>query len=104
MKYLFLFFSAFTFAQQTQSVDFKTVQGHISINPNNKSIRGNVTYTFEVLKPIDTIKIDAQNMAFSDVELKGKKIPFTTNEKEFLLIYPFQKGKNSVQFSYEAKP
>ena len=104
MKYFFLFLSTFAFAQQTKSVDFKTVNGHITINPNNKSINGDVTYTFEVLKPIDTIKIDAQNMTFSEVELNDKNIPFTTNGKELLLIYPFQKGKNSVQFSYEAKP
>ena len=104
MKYLFLFLSTFAFAQQTQSVDFKTVNSHITIDPSNKNVSGDVTYTFEVLKPIDTIKIDAQNMTFSGVELKGKKIPFITNGKELLLIYPFQKGKNSIQFSYEVKP
>jgi aminopeptidase N len=104
MKYLFLFLSTFAFAQQTKFVDFKTVNGQITINPNNKSITGSVKYTFEVLKSIDTIKIDAQNMTFSQVELNQKNIPFQTNGKELLLIYPFQKGKNSVQFSYEAKP
>ncbi|HSD08951.1 M1 family metallopeptidase [Flavobacterium sp.] len=104
MKYLFLFVTTFIFAQQTKSVDFKTVIGNLSINPDNKSISGTVTYTFEVLKPIDTIKIDAQNMTFSALELNAKKIQFETNGKELLLIYPFQKGKNTVQFSYEAKP
>jgi len=104
MKYLFLLLSTFALAQQTQSVDFKTAIGNLSINPDNKSVSGSVTYTFEVLKPIDTIKIDAQNMTFSALELNTKKIQFKTNGKELLLIYPFQKGKNSIQFSYEAKP
>jgi len=104
MKYFLLFLSAFALAQQTKSVDFKTANGSISINSNDKSISGTVIYTFEVLKPIDTVKIDAQNMTFSALELNHKSIPFTTNGKELLLIYPFQKGKNSVQFSYEAKP
>lgn len=104
MKYLFLFLSTFTFAQQTQSVDFKSVLGDITINPIEKTVSGTVTYDFEVLKPIDTIKIDAQNMIFSEVELNQKNIPFQTNGKELLLIFPFQKGKNSIQFSYEAKP
>lgn len=104
MKYLFLFLSTFALAQQTKSVDFKAADGQIAINSNDKSITGKVRYTFEVLKPIDTIKIDAQNMIFSAVELKNTKIPFITNGKELLLIYPFQKGKNSIQFSYEAKP
>lgn len=104
MKYLFFFLSTFTFAQQIKSVDFKTVNGHITINPNSKSVNGYVTYIFEVLKPIDTIKIDAQNMTFSGVVLNQKKIPFATNGKELLLIYPFQKGKNYIHFLYEAKP
>ncbi|WP_348824747.1 M1 family metallopeptidase [Flavobacterium aestuarii] len=104
MKYLFLFLSAFTFAQQTKSVDFKTANGSISINSDNKSVSGTVTYIFEVLKPIDTIKIDAQNMTFKELELNSKKILFETNGKELLLIYPFQKGKNSVHFLYEAQP
>jgi aminopeptidase N len=104
MKYLFLFISAFTFAQQTKSVDFNTVNGHITIDPIDKSINGEVIYAFEVLKSIDTIKIDAQNMTFSGVELNHKNILFTTNGKQLLLIYPFQKGKNSVHFLYKAKP
>lgn len=104
MKYLFLLFSTFVFAQQTQSVDFKTANALITIDPINKSVNGEVIYTFEVLKPIDTIKIDAQNMTFYEVELKDKRIPFSSNGKELLLIYPFQKGKNSVHFLYEAKP
>jgi aminopeptidase N len=104
MKFLFLFLSTFAFAQQTKSVDFKTVNGQISINPNNKSVAGTINYAFEVIESIDTIKIDAQNMTFSEMELNERKIPFVTNGKELLLIYPFQKGKYSVQFSYEAKP
>jgi aminopeptidase N len=104
MKYFFLFLSAFTFAQQSKFVDFKYANGQITINSSDKIVNGAVTYMFEVLKPIDTIKIDAQNMTFSAVEVNEKKIPFETNGKELLLIYPFQKGKNFVQFSYEAKP
>jgi aminopeptidase N len=104
MKYLFLFLSTFAFAQQTKSVDFKVVNGNITIDPINKSINGEIIYTFEVLKPIDTIKIDAQNMIFSEVELNHKNVPFAINRKELLLIYPFQKGKNSIHFLYEAKP
>jgi aminopeptidase N len=104
MKYLLLLLSTFAYTQQTKSVDFKTINGQITISPNTKSISGAVTFLFDVLKPIDTIKIDAQNMTFSTVELNEKSIPFITNGKELLLIYPFQKGKNSVQFSYEAKP
>jgi aminopeptidase N len=104
MKYLLLFISSFALAQQIQSVDFKSVKGQIMINPDKKSVSGLVSYWFEVLQPIDTIKIDAQNMEFSKVELNKKTLQFSNDGKQLLLIYPFQKGKNNVSFNYVAKP
>ena len=104
MKYLFLLLSTITFAQQTQFVDFKSVRGQITINPQDKSVRGAVSYWFDVLKPTDTIKIDAQNMAFTDVELNQKQIQFTSNSKQILLISSFKKGTNNISFNYVAKP
>jgi aminopeptidase N len=104
MKYLFLLISTVVFAQQTKSVDFKSVYGQLTINPVEKSVSGAVRYWFTVLKPIDTIKIDAQNMTFSEVELNEMKIQFTTNGKQLLLIYPFKKGKNTLSFEYKAIP
>ena len=104
MKYLFLLISALTFAQQTKFVDFKSVSGKIAINPKEKSISGSVRYWFDVLQPIDTIKIDAQNMTISEVKMKDKEIHFTSNGKQLLLIYPFKKGKNTISFNYKAIP
>ena len=104
MKYFFLLISTLTFAQQKKFVDFKLVSGQVTINPEGKSVSGVVRYWFDVLKPIDTIKIDAQNMSFSEVEMNEKKIQFTTNGKQLLLIYPFKKGKNTISFEYKAIP
>ncbi|MFV5696410.1 M1 family metallopeptidase [Flavobacterium sp. LB3P122] len=104
MKYLFLLICTVTFAQQTQFVDFKSVRGQITINPEDKSVRGAVSYWFDVLKPTDTIKIDAQNMAFTEVELNQKQIQFTSNGKQILLISSFKKGTNNISFNYVAKP
>lgn len=104
MKYLFFFISTLTFAQQTQFVDFKTVLGKIAINPNERTISGDVNYDFEVIKAIDTIKIDAQNMEFFSVKLNGKPIDFRNTQKELQIIYPFKKGKNNLTFQYLAKP
>ena len=104
MKYLFLFISTFVFAQQTQFVDFKSVLGKIAINPTEKMVSGDVIYDFEVLKPIDTIKIDAQNMTFSNVKVNGKSISFLNTTKQLQLIFPFKKGKNKLTFEYSAKP
>ncbi|MDP3679220.1 MAG: M1 family metallopeptidase [Flavobacterium sp.] len=104
MKYLFFFISTFTFAQQTQFVDFKSVLGKITINPIEKIVSGDVDYDFDVLKSIDTIKIDAQNMEFSDLKLNGKSIKFLNTQKQLQIIFPFKKGKNNLTFQYSAKP
>jgi aminopeptidase N len=104
MKYFLLFFSAFAFAQQTQFVDFKSVSGHLTIDPKEKSVSGFVSYDFKVLKPIDTIKIDAQNMTFSDLKMNGNDIQFLNTTKQLQLIFPFKKGKNRLTFSYLTKP
>lgn len=104
MKYFLLFISTFTFAQQSQFVDFKSVLGKIAINPVTKSISGDVDYDFMVLKPIDTIKIDAQNMEFSELKINGKNINYRNTGKELQVIFPFKRGNNRLSFRYRATP
>ncbi|MDR7371499.1 M1 family metallopeptidase [Flavobacterium aquidurense] len=104
MKYIFLLFTTFLFAQQTQFVDFKTVSGQLSLNAKEKSVSGLVDYQFEVLKPIDTIKIDAKNMDFSKVRINDKEIVFVNTGKQLQIISNFQKGKNHLTFEYSVKP
>lgn len=104
MRYIFLFLSTFSFAQQTKSVDFKTVLGNIVINPTEKTVSGTVTYDFEVIKPLDTIKIDAQGMEFSELKVNGNTIPFLNTTKQLQLLFAFRKGKNRLTFNYSAKP
>jgi aminopeptidase N len=104
MRYLLLLFSFFSFAQQTQKVDFKTVYGNITINPIEKKVYGSVRYVLEVKETVDTIKIDAQNMSFSAVEMNGKEALFINTGKELLLFEGYKKGKYNLTFTYEAKP
>ena len=104
MKYIFLLISAITFAQQTKSVDFKSVLGQITIDPKERLVSGAINYHFVVLKPIDTIKIDAQNMTFSNLKVNDKDINYVNTGKQLQLIFPFHKGKNCLSFEYTAKP
>jgi len=104
MKYLFLLLSTLAFAQQTKYVDFKSVSGQISLDHKEKSVAGSVNYWLEVLMPIDTIKIDAQNMSFTKVKLNNKDVGFINSEKQLLIIFPFKKGKNEISFEYKATP
>lgn len=104
MKYIFLFFTTCLFAQQTQFVDFKSVTGQLTLNAQEKSVSGSVDYQFEVLKPIDTIKIDAKNMEFSKVQINNKDVIFVNSGKELQIIDNFQKGENHLTFQYSVKP
>jgi len=104
IKYLFVFLFSFSFAQQTQFVDFKSVLGKIAIDPIQKSVIGEVNYDFEVLKSIDTIAIDAQNMTISDLKINNKAVPFKVTTKQILLFKGFKKGKNKLYFKYVALP
>ena len=104
MKYIFLFITSFVFAQQTQFADFKSVSGQLTINDKEKSISGLVDYQFEVLKPIDTIKLDAKNMEFSNVQIDNKEVVFVNTGKELQIVSNFQKGSKHLTFQYSAKP
>ncbi|MFG4002306.1 M1 family metallopeptidase [Flavobacterium aquidurense] len=104
MKYIFLFITSFVFAQQTQYVDFKSVNGQLKLNAVEKSVSGTVDYKFEVLKAIDTIKIDAKNMEFSDVQIDNKDVLFVNTGKELQILNKFRKGENHLTFKYSVKP
>lgn len=105
MKYFFIMLlSTFAFAQQTQSVDFKTIQANLEINPIKRNVVGKCKYTFEVKNNIDTIRIDAQKMVFTNVKINGSGVKFTENKKELLLFKGFKKGENTLTFDYEAFP
>ncbi|MGE6352899.1 M1 family metallopeptidase [Flavobacterium sp. NPDC079362] len=104
MKYIFLFITSFVFAQQTKFVDFKSVNGQLKLNATEKSVSGTVDYQFDILNPIDTIKIDAKNMEFSHVQIDNKDVLFINTGKELQIISNFQKGEKHLTFEYSAKP
>ncbi|UGS22557.1 M1 family metallopeptidase [Flavobacterium channae] len=104
MRYLFLFFSFVLFGQQTNKVDFLVCNAKVTPNTQSRSISGYVSYEFKVCKSIDTIKIDAINMEFSDVLINGKSVKFKNSGKTLDLFEGFKKGKNTITFSYSATP
>ncbi len=104
MKYLILLFSVFSFAQQTKFVDFKSVLGKIEINPIEKSVYGEVTYEFQVTSATDTIRIDAQNMTFTNLKINNSIVNYKNSGKKIALFEWFIIGKNTLTFNYLAKP
>ena len=105
MKALFfLLFSIFSFSQQTKYVDFLTCTASLYPNFEEKSISGSVTYEFKVKQIVDTIKIDAKNIVFSDVMINGKTVKFKNSGKTLDLFDGFSKGKHKLTFQYTAIP
>lgn len=105
MKALFfLLFSIFSFSQQTKYVDFLTCTASLYPNFEEKAISGSVSYEFKVKQIIDTIKIDAKNIVFSDVMINGKMVKFKNSGKTLDLFEGFSKGKNKLTFQYTAIP
>jgi aminopeptidase N len=104
MRYILLLFSILTFSQQTKYVDFLTCTASLYPNFEEKSISGSVTYEFKVKQIIDTIKIDAKNIVFSDVMINGKLVKYKNSGKTLDLFYGFSKGKNKLTFQYIAIP
>lgn len=105
MKYLLLFLVPFlSFAQQTDKVDFIKCNATVFPDFETRTVNGIVSYDFKVIASIDTIRIDAKKMQFSEVTINGKMVNFKNNNKELLLFEGFKKGKNQLQFSYQATP
>lgn len=105
MKYfLLLIFSAFSFAQQTEKVDFIEMNAVLTPIATSKSIEGKIDYSFKVKSAIDTIRIDAKNMVFTNLKINGKEVLFKANKTHLLLFEGFKKGKNKLTFDYSATP
>lgn len=100
---LILFCYSSVFAQQN-GVDFKTVHASIVLNPVKRNVVGEGKYTFYVAQNPDTIRIDAQKMAFTNVRINGVKVQSANNKKQLLLFEGFRIGDNTLTFDYEAFP
>lgn len=104
-RYLFLILISFlSFAQQTHKVDFISCNALVVPNQVDKSISGDIEYIFEVLKSIDTIKIDAVNMEFNNVKINNTIVKYKNSGKALELFEGFKSGKNKLEFSYKATP
>ena len=101
---LVLFFIPLSFAQQIDKVDFIKCDALVLPNASDKSISGTITYEFKVKKAIDTIKIDAKNMEFTQVIINGNLVNFKNLGSTLDLFEGFKKGKNKLTFQYNAKP
>lgn len=99
---VFLFHSYQLFSQQTNIVDFIQVDAEIKPDFKNRTVSGNATYIFKILKNTDSIYLDAHRMK---IYMDSDKVKIKTTEDKLWLINSFKKDKTySVSFSFSAQP
>lgn len=101
---LSLFLLTLGYSQQHLKADFTDMYAEVSINPVKQNVVGTVAYHFHLYEPLDTIRINAHKMTFTDVKINGKAVNHKATAKEFLLFEGYEKGTNVLEFSYEAFP
>ena len=109
MKYFIIFFlvlfGASAIAQQADYVDFKTANVEVSINPEKEYISGKVVYTFDILKPLDSLFINSRNLSYKTIYLNSKEIVYNTDGNKLWLINDFKPSANNIlSIDYEASP
>jgi aminopeptidase N len=102
--YFLVLLPCWLFAQQNAKVDFKSANSILAVNYEKQSVAGNVTYIFDVKSAIDTIKIDAINMIFTNVKINKKTVVFKNSGKQLQLYKGYKKGKNTLTCDYQATP
>ena len=102
---LLLFFGFSISAQQTEYVDFIRAEVEVSFKPDSTKVFGVVNYNFKILKPVDSIYIDAINMKFDYVKLNKQLVKYRNDLNKLWLKYPFKPQENyMISFYYEAFP
>ncbi|SDL05583.1 aminopeptidase N [Salinimicrobium catena] len=105
LNHFLLFFAGFAFAQEKPVTDFKHLQAEISIMPVKGEVSGDLTYTFDVLQPTDSVFVDAQKMEFQKVLLNGKEVPFKNDGKRLWITRQMERSEDNVlEITYSANP
>lgn len=96
-------FSTQSSAQQLDIVDFLKAEAKIFPDVLTKTIKGDIKYTFQILKSTDSVYLDAKNMTVSNLNENG--ISIKAEKDKIWLIDKFLGGKEyTVSFSYEVIP
>lgn len=109
MKYYLLLFicllGGFVEAQQTDIVDFKHCNADLAFKFDSKEVIGKVTYTFDILKPTDSIFIDAQSMTVKGALLNNKNFTLSNDGKKIWIKHHFETStKNTIYFEFSTTP
>lgn len=109
MKYLvpLIFFLSFfsSNAQHQDKVDFIYCKALTHLTPKDKSLSARLAYSFNIIKKVDSVFLDAKNMEFSSVTLNDKKIDYKYDGKRISIFNEFQKGDtDTLRLIYKTTP
>ena len=77
----------------------------IGFIPDSSKVYGILRYDFKILKPVDSIFMDAVDMKFFNVGLNGKRIRFRNDSKKIWIKHQFKKDTTyQLSFNYSAYP
>lgn len=108
-RILFVFCLAilsFSYAQQTDYVDFLKVDAFIGFEPDSSTVIGRGVYWFRILKDSDSIYLDAKNMKFESVVMGLRYFEdFENNKRQIVIKNNFKKDSvYNISILYEVKP
>ncbi|WP_411768473.1 M1 family metallopeptidase [Winogradskyella sp. A3E31] len=111
MKQLFiafsLFFSIFSFSQQTDNVDFLRLEASISFYPDSSKVYGSGKYSFKILRPVDSVYIDAKGFKLDTTipDWVNNGLNYSYDGKKIWIKGDFNTGETyEFNFEYEVIP
>ncbi len=93
------------FAQQTDYVDFEKIDSDIIVNADSLKIWGRSKVKFKILKPVDSVYLDAKEMNFQFEEYDHDSINYKYDGEKLWFISRFEAGeKHELSFKYDVRP
>ncbi|NMH88110.1 M1 family metallopeptidase [Flavivirga algicola] len=104
--FVLLLILAKSWCQQSDYVDFKKAKVDIAFGElTQKEVKGVVSFTFDVLKDIDSIYIDAVDFDEITYELDGETFGSFYDGKRIIMKYPFKSGHHhKVVVTWKTNP
>src|SRR5699024_10449139 len=89
---IFLSLNSIVFAQQT-AVDFQKLKGKISLHPEEKTVEGKLSYTFQILEKTDSIFLDGKNMKVKLSENSSLQADLKSTDDKIWIFHDFKPEK-----------
>lgn len=91
-----------TYAQQTDVVDFEKAKGELEFFPEEKKVKGKLTYTFKILQKTDSVYLDAHRAKVNLFKKGSSNLKLKTTSDKIYFVGNFKKDNSyTASFYYE---